>query len=112
MREIAKVAEDPSVCGLLICGDLTTKGDLDGYGSCVEYLDKAMEVGNTAKWNGDSLHVVPGNHDVKRELCDPDGVDLFGKFDPLVTSWDKCGRAQYCPSRLFDQPSFVLTATP
>lgn len=97
MRKIAEIADDASVCGLLICGDLTTKGDLDAYGLCVEYLHKAVEVGNSAKWHGDSLHVVPGNHDVKRELCDPKGVDLSGKFDPLVTSWDKCGRTAILP---------------
>ncbi|MCH8043057.1 MAG: metallophosphoesterase [Planctomycetes bacterium] len=97
MRKVSDVAADPTVCGLLICGDLTTYGDLDEYRRCVEYLNKIVEVGSPDRWPDNSLHVVPGNHDVARELCDPDGVDLFEKFAPLVASWDKLGRNAILP---------------
>lgn len=92
MRKVAEVASQPDVCALLVCGDLTTYGDIAEYTSCVEYLHRAIQIGDSTRWPDRSLHVVPGNHDVNRTLCDPDGIDLFGKFSPLIDSWTSVGR--------------------
>jgi 3',5'-cyclic AMP phosphodiesterase CpdA len=66
------------------CGDMTSWGDLAAYDQCVEFLTQALGL---AERPVDAIHAVPGNHDVNRDLCDPD--DLFGKFDPLQASWQK-----------------------
>jgi hypothetical protein len=96
MREVAHIAEEPTVCGLLICGDMTSYGDIEEYKNSIKYLNKAVEVGDLTKWPEEALHVVPGNHDVNRSLCDS-GEDLYKKFDPLVDSWDQIGRKSILP---------------
>lgn len=97
MRKVSHIASNQDVCGLLICGDLTTNGVTDDYEKCVEYLNRCMEISDAKKWPMDSLHVVPGNHDVNRKLCDPAGVDLFKKFRPLTSTWDKFSRSAVLP---------------
>lgn len=97
IRKIAEIAENASIRGLLLCGDLASKGDHEEYRKCIEFLDQALEVCNPKKWPDESMHVVPGNHDVDRKLCDPKGIDLYGKFNPLITSWEKHGRNEILP---------------
>lgn len=96
MREVSNIAEEPDVCGLLICGDMTSYGNIEEYKNSINYLNKVVEVGDLKKWPKEALHVVPGNHDVNRDLCDS-GEDLYQKFDPLVDSWDQIGRKAILP---------------
>lgn len=91
MKKACQVIEEQHIQGLLICGDLTSYGDLAQYSACVDYLQSALDVANPDRWNPDAIHVVPGNHDVDRKNCDPAGIDLFHKFDPLIASWKRIG---------------------
>lgn len=70
---------------LVFMGDLTTKGDLAQYDSCVEFLERAFSLSDAATWQEERLHVVPGNHDVDRSLAAPG--DLLSKFVPLADAW-------------------------
>lgn len=97
MRKLGAVAKDSNACGMLVCGDLTTYGDMGEYAACVEYLNKSMQLDDVAIWPDSSFHVVPGNHDINRSLCDPAGEDLTTKFEPLVTTWNKLGRGDLLP---------------
>jgi hypothetical protein len=88
MRAVVQLCEqDPDIAGILLCGDLTSYGDLKGYQDCVEYLRRNIGAGSHGKWNDRAVHVVPGNHDVDRSLCDPDGKDVFRKFEQLELVW-------------------------
>ena len=91
MKRITDVARRESVDGVLLCGDLTSRGDLAQYEECVTYVQKALDLANPSSWQPDAVHVVPGNHDVNRLHCDPDGKDLKVKFDPLIQPWRKIG---------------------
>jgi hypothetical protein len=85
-REISRLRDDDEcIAGILLCGDLTTHGDLDGYRDCVKYLNEALRLSDSTIWRNEHVHIVPGNHDVDRKLCD--GSDFFQKFIPLVEAW-------------------------
>jgi calcineurin-like phosphoesterase family protein len=70
---------------LLFSGDMTTKGNVDGYRECLEYLNRVV---NFARWKPNKIHAVPGNHDVDRKMVDPTGKDLYAKFTPFELLWE------------------------
>lgn len=80
-------AELESGCdGLLIAGDLTSRGDIGGYTRCLQYLSAALE-----SLPPERIHVVPGNHDVDRTAVDPTGHNVGAKFDALKRAWQAAG---------------------
>jgi len=92
MRSVLSVCQDNTdLAGIFLCGDLTSRGDLAGYRDCVAYLRQAIHTACPQFWNSNSIHVVPGNHDVDRSLADPAGTDLFQKFSPLRDVWNDPG---------------------
>ncbi len=92
MRSLVRICNQhrTSLAGLLICGDLTDKGNLDGYRICLEYLVKNLRM-NEGIWPTEQIHAVPGNHDVNRTKCDPKGTDVHLKFEPLIDAWVNVG---------------------
>lgn len=72
---------------VLISGDLTEKGDLEAYRRCVGYLNRSLEI-NTQPGR---FHVVPGNHDVHRELVNDSNI--YDKFAPLSLAWKEISGA-------------------
>jgi 3',5'-cyclic AMP phosphodiesterase CpdA len=91
-KVIALTESDNDIRGVLISGDLTDRGSLPGYTDCVEYLRTALRIGDPAGWAVDEVHVVPGNHDVDRSLCNPGTVgDFHTKFVPLRDAWSAHG---------------------
>ena len=80
-RGLREYLESQRVDSILICGDLTTKGDLASYDKCVERL---LSIFNQFKYSADKIHFTPGNHDISRSLAKI-GVD--NKFAPLIASW-------------------------
>lgn len=85
--ELAQVANSGSVNAIAVCGDLTSRGDLEGYKHCVAYLDQALSLNLQPK---NTFHVVPGNHDVDRLLADR-SINTLEKFAPLVQAWRDAG---------------------
>jgi hypothetical protein len=71
---------------VLICGDLTTKGDLNAYRDCVTYLkaNLALDTFDKNYW-----HVVPGNHDVARKTLEPGESPFPTLFTSLESVWTK-----------------------
>jgi hypothetical protein len=44
-RKITQLREnDSAIVGILLCGDLTSRGDLDGYRDCVGYLNSVLRL--------------------------------------------------------------------
>jgi len=76
--------------GIIISGDLTSRGNLKGYQDCVDYLCTVLQLNDSNKWIPDQIHVVPGNHDIDRANID-DKSDLYSKFIPLCESWQSKG---------------------
>jgi hypothetical protein len=84
VRAATTAHADCPLQGILLCGDLTTRGRLDGYEACVDYLSNALGLNG---WQRHRVHVVPGNHDVDRSAIDPAGIDLSAKFAPFAMIW-------------------------
>jgi Calcineurin-like phosphoesterase len=90
---------------VLICGDLTSWGDLDGYRECIRYL--AQSLFSSCQDVEQSISVVPGNHDIDRSKCDPDGTDVYKKFEPLEDAW-KSVAPNILPTREMRQKSISI----
>ena len=84
-QHMARLRESSQRCGILICGDLTTRGDLQSYKECIEYLTGALNLSSAA--HEYDWHAVPGNHDVARKLLLPGESPFPTLFQPLATAW-------------------------
>ena len=88
VQQVVELLETrPSIRGVLVVGDLTSRSDLKGYEECVDYLFQALRLDDVKLWNNRELHVVPGNHDVQRGDCDHSGVDGYRQFEKLRQVW-------------------------
>ena len=84
IRKLIRLSDDAH--GAVIVGDLTTGGSLDTYEECVDYLSTNLRLEDSGRWQRGAVVVVPGNHDVDRELVDD--RDLMAKFAPLEGAWE------------------------
>jgi predicted phosphodiesterase len=82
-RELQKYSGD----GTVILGDLTSRGNLKGYTDCVDYLAKLLHWDDKVKVPDEALHVVPGNHDIDRQL-----VAAGTQYEPLQQTLRNIGR--------------------
>ncbi|MSR59726.1 MAG: hypothetical protein EXS05_19140 [Planctomycetaceae bacterium] len=87
--ELDRVKNARKPCGLMICGDLTTFGDIAQYAECVAYLTKNARLNDPHVSPRESWHVVPGNHDVARRTLEPNAAPFPELFYPLVAEWKK-----------------------
>ena len=76
-----EIAADP-VSAYLISGDLTSRGVLQGYEDCLDFLLKAFPLKSLPQ---DRVHAVPGNHDFDRRLKDSN--DSSRKFKQISDAW-------------------------
>ena len=83
-RALSRSIEDNNHSAIMICGDLTSRGDISQYELCVQYLIKSLDLRSKSK---ESIHVVPGNHDVNRSLCTDRNSINTKKFEPLLKAW-------------------------
>lgn len=71
---------------IAICGDLTDRGDADGYQRAVDFLDLVFSDAKIAdRISADRVHIVPGNHDIafKREDQKFASYDDVSRFDGI-----------------------------
>jgi len=76
---IREINQDP--IGILICGDLTTYGNLKAYKDCLSFLKKRINPSFFKKGTDKKIFIVPGNHDIDRNLVKDDTLDP--KFEPI-----------------------------
>lgn len=89
MQKCYELMETGKVHALVLMGDLTDKGNLDGYKSAVRYIADALQVGVGRKYERLPCIVVPGNHDINRTLAA--SPSLADKFAPLNECLSKHG---------------------
>lgn len=106
IREVLSLWERCKPTSLLLCGDLTSKGDLAQYGPCVDYLIQSLGLG-ADKWPAESVHAVPGNHDIDPKECDSTGADLFKKFVPLTAAWTDRSFPIFSPNDIRTTPAIT-----
>lgn len=87
-REITRIQkEQVNLVAIALTGDLTTRGDVPGYESCLRFLHKALQLSDRTYWKERRLFVVPGNHDINRSEI-VNGQPLQKKFEPLLRQWE------------------------
>jgi 3',5'-cyclic AMP phosphodiesterase CpdA len=87
-REMARLLDrDTSIKSILICGDITSKGNLDGFRRGLSWLAAQLRLENRDMWPVDSVHAVPGNHDVNRRAVTQTETDIYRKFEDIERAW-------------------------
>lgn len=91
-----QLMENDSIQAVLLCGDLTSKGNIGSYKDCLNYLQSVLSLSNEEFWKNKHLHVVPGNHDIGRNTVDiEDGV--YKKFEQIKQAWRDINRVEMQP---------------
>jgi len=85
MRNLLRQVDD-RCDGVLVCGDLTSFGNLPAYASCLRYLGPVLD-----RFPPDHLHAVPGNHDIDRTRASLAAGSLSDKFAPFREAWRDLG---------------------
>lgn len=80
-RHIDKQLTDGKLDALMFMGDLTSRGDIKGYTLAAKYITESLLIGGERHNKDIPVGIVPGNHDISRDLADP--ADLSTKFGPL-----------------------------
>jgi hypothetical protein len=80
-KQIYKLLEEGGIDALLFMGDFTDRGSLDNYERSTAFLANALQIGGGRNHASIPVGIVPGNHDIDRELAKQPG--LATKFTPL-----------------------------
>src|SRR3546814_14854336 len=83
------MCEDKNVDGILLMGDMTDFGKLDGYKAGLAYVANALQLGGTSRNASTFCGIVPGNHDIDRALATK--PSMLAKFKPLNPALDAPG---------------------
>jgi hypothetical protein len=81
--------ERKELSAAIFMGDLTDIGNLGGYKSATAYIAGALQLGAQGIHSSLPTGVLPGNHDIDRNLAAQPG--LATKFIPLVKSLSEAG---------------------
>jgi len=75
--------ENPDLVAFM--GDLTTRGDLNGYAACLEYFAKGLCFGSAPIIDPEKVLIVAGNHDVCRDTAiNKGGEEKFNVLNGLL----------------------------
>ena len=72
---------------ILLSGDLSTYGKIDGYKDCLRFLKKRIPANFFDSEPFQKLFIVPGNHDIDRKKVSDDS--LYCKFKPIQESLEE-----------------------
>lgn len=97
---IEEIGKSP--LAILISGDLSTKGKIDGYINCLMFLKELVPLNFFDNKPFQKLFIVPGNHDVNRDLVSD--RSLFPKFKPINDALEEKNFPKIpCPTVNFKQ---------
>jgi Calcineurin-like phosphoesterase len=80
-EQLYRLIECKALKAVLFMGDLTDIGSIDGYQSCSNYIARALQLGSKGIHSDTPVGIVPGNHDIDRNLAIQPSVTA--KFAPL-----------------------------
>lgn len=89
---------DALIKGVLLSGDLTSRGDIDAYEQCIAFLKTVLDLGDADAWQDRIIAIVPGNHDVPRGDADP--TDIFKKFERTAQAWESVLPGVFLPGKV------------
>ena len=89
LKRLVDIAtRDCHLVAIVCTGDLTTRGNLDGYVSAINLLRKTLNAISSNRPDEPDLIVVPGNHDIDRAAIRI-GSEPAGKFEGINSEWIK-----------------------
>ena len=100
IRQVSEaiVGQSESADAVLLSGDLTSRASMVGYRQCLKYLGIALRLTDDSLWQQESIHVVPGNHDVERALEELNDARLFERFEAIRAAWQDLGLPVLVPN--------------
>jgi len=84
--ELIRVIEKHDISGILLSGDLSSRGCQDSYRACVDHF---VQLSDFFTKDNNKIHVVPGNHDIDRKVAIEGKHD--DKFQPFQEIWKSIG---------------------
>lgn len=91
-KRIYRMCEDKKVDGILLMGDMTDFGKIDGYEAGLAYVTNALQLGGGRRNAATFCGIVPGNHDIDRALAKQ--PSMLAKFKPLNAALSAVGLGQ------------------
>jgi Calcineurin-like phosphoesterase len=88
-KRIYQVLESEPVDAVLLMGDMTDFGKLEGYQAGLAYVANALQLGEGRRHSSTFAGIVPGNHDIDRELAKQ--PSMTAKFAPLNAALAQAG---------------------
>lgn len=86
------MCEGEEIDGILLMGDMTDFGKLDGYKAGASYVANALQLGKGRRNASTFCGIVPGNHDIDRNLAKK--PSMTAKFGPLNAALSAVGLEQ------------------
>jgi hypothetical protein len=80
-KKLYGLLETSTIDGILFMGDLTDYGKIGGYRGGARYMANALQLGQGRRHEALFAGIVPGNHDIDRELAKQ--PSMIAKFAPL-----------------------------
>jgi len=91
-KRIYRMCEGEEIDGILLMGDMTDFGKLDGYKAGASYVANALQLGKGRRNASTFCGIVPGNHDIDRNLAKK--PSMTAKFGPLNAALSAVGLEQ------------------
>ena len=93
---------EKSPLAILISGDLSTKGKIEGYINCLMFLKELVPPIFFDNKPFQKLFIVPGNHDINRDLVSEHS--FFPKFQPINKALEEKNFPKIpCPDAEFEE---------
>lgn len=88
-KRLYQLCSSGTVDGVLLMGDMTDFGRIEGYSAGLNYVANALQLGLGRHNQSIVAAIVPGNHDIDRELAKL--PSMTAKFAPLNAALHKAG---------------------
>ena len=91
-KRIYRICRDSEVDAVLLMGDMTDFGKIEGYNAGLAYVANALQLGDGRQNEALFCGIVPGNHDIDRVLAKQ--PSMTAKFAPLNAALGEAGLGQ------------------
>lgn len=88
-KRLYQLCSSGAVDGVLLMGDMTDFGRIEGYRAGLNYVANALQLGSGRRNQSIVTGIVPGNHDIDRELAKL--PSMTAKFAPLNAALHEAG---------------------
>jgi 3',5'-cyclic AMP phosphodiesterase CpdA len=84
VRKVMSLLEEEDIDFVTFMGDLTTKGNLEGYRECLQFLAKGLRLDGKPLIPSEQILIVAGNHDVCRKTAINNPARKFAVLNDML----------------------------